>query len=220
MKSLADPESVAGMARYGINPATAYGVSIPSLRAMARRAGKSHKLAELLWQSGIHEARILAGMIEDPRALTDDQMERWVSDFNSWDLCDQSCNNLFRKVPWAHDKAMAWMSRPEELVKRAGFVLAACLTVHDKEASDEAFIRFLPFVEREAAADKRNFVKKAVNWALRQIGKRNLALNERALESAHRIREMDSASAKWGASDAIRELTDEKVLKRLRASSR
>ncbi len=219
MKSLSDPESVAGMARYGINPATAYGVSIPNLRAMARRAGKSHELAELLWKSGIHEARILAGMIEEPHALTDEQLEQWVSDFNSWDLCDQCCNNVFRKVPWAHDKAMAWMLRPEELVKRAGFVLAACLAVHDKEASDEAFIRLLSSVEREAA-DGRNFVKKAVNWALRQIGKRNLALNERALECAYRIREMDARSAKWVASDAIRELSDPKVKSRLKASSR
>lgn len=219
LKSWANPESVAGMARYGINPATAYGVSIPNLRALARRAGKNHELAGLLWKSGVHEARILAGMIEDPPALTDNQMERWVSDFNSWDLCDQCCNNLFRKAPWAYDKATAWMARPEEFVKRAGFVLAACLAVHDKQASDESFIRFLSFVEREAA-DKRNFVKKAVSWALRQIGKRNRSLNKRALESAYRVRELDAAAAKWVASDAIRELTDEKVLKRLQVSSR
>lgn len=219
LESLSNPESVAGMARYGINPAKAYGVSIPNLRAVARRTGKNHELARLLWDTGIHEARILAGMIEDHSALTDEQMERWAADFNSWDLCDQCCNNLFRKVTCAHDKAVAWMSRPEEFVKRAGFVLAACLAVHDKKASDEQFARFLTLIERESG-DGRNFVKKAVNWALRQIGKRNLALNAQALECAYRIREADSPSAKWVASDAIRELTDEKVKNRLPASSR
>lgn len=214
LKSLSNIESVAGMARYGINPTTAYGVSIPDLRAIARRTGTSHDLAHLLWESGIHEARILASMIEDPGSLTEDQMDRWAKDFNSWDLCDQCCNNLFRKVSRAYDKALAWTSRNEEFVKRAGFVLAACLAVHDKKATDEQFIRFLPVIEREAA-DTRNFVKKAVNWALRQIGKRNPDLNVRALEYAYRIREMDSKSAKWVAADAIRELADEKVRRRL-----
>jgi 3-methyladenine DNA glycosylase AlkD len=217
LKTLADSEAVAGMARYGINPATAYGVSIPNLRKIAREAGKNHELALKLWDSGIHEARILAGMIERPAEVTEQQMEAWARDFNSWDLCDQCCNNLFRKLAWAHDKAVAWTAREEEFVKRAGFVLMACLAVHDKNAEDAVFVHFLTLIESEAA-DNRNFVKKAVNWALRQIGKRNLNLNRAAIRTAEQISKMHAKAAKWIAADALRELAGEGVQARLGAA--
>jgi 3-methyladenine DNA glycosylase AlkD len=215
LKSLSDPSALAGMARFGISTKNTYGVSIPVLRKMAKQIGQNHLLAQKLWNSGIHEARILAGMIDVPEEVTERQMERWVKDFDSWDVCDQVCSNLFDKTKFAHMKAMDWTKRGEEFVKRAGFVLVAALAVHDKKADNKEFLKFLPIVKREAL-DKRNFVKKAVNWALRQIGKRNLRLNQMAIKTAEEIQGIDSKSAKWIASDAIRELASEAVRKRLR----
>ena len=214
IKSQANSENVAGMARFGINPANTYGVSIPILRKMAREIGKEHELALELWASGIHEARLLACFIDRPDMVTGEQMEGWVKDFDSWDVCDQCCSNLFDRTPVAHQKAVAWCEREEEFVRRAGFVLMAALSVHDKKAPDEAFIKFLPLMKKYAA-DERNFVKKAVNWALRQIGKRNLNLNEMAVKTAGEIKQIDSKSARWIAGDAIRELTGEKVQRKL-----
>ncbi len=216
LKSLGDPAAAEGMARYGINTNAAYGVSIPNLRTIARKAGKNHALAEDLWASGIHEARILAGMIYPPANITDKQMETWANDFNSWDLCDQCCNNLFRKAGNARAKAVEWSARDAEYVKRAGFVLMACLAVHDKKATDDEFRELLPIIKREAV-DGRNFVKKAVNWSLRQIGKRNLRLNKAAIATANEIMKLDSTAAKWIAGDAIKELRSDAVRKRLRA---
>lgn len=213
LKSLADPKAVRGMSRYGINPDRAYGVSIPNLRKIGRKAGKDHDLAEELWSSGIHEARILASMVEDPGKVTEDQMDRWAGDFNSWDLCDQCCNNLFRKTPFAHSKALQWSGREEEFVKRAGFALMASLAVHDKGAVDQEFLKFLPVIEREST-DPRNYVKKAVNWGLRQIGKRNRSLNAPAVILAEKLKESDSKPARWIGSDAFRELTSDAVRKR------
>jgi 3-methyladenine DNA glycosylase AlkD len=215
LKSLSNPEAVAGMARFGINPKNTYGVSIPVLRKMAKEIGKNHLLAQKLWSSGVHEARILAGMIDFSEEVTEKQMERWVRDFDSWGVCDQACSNLFDRTKFAHKKVLDWSKRREEFVKRAGFVLMATLAVHDKEARDRDFLKFLPIIKREAQ-DERNFVKKAVNWALRQIGKRNLHLNQKAIKTAKEIRGIESKSAKWIASDAIRELTSEAVQKRLR----
>ena len=211
-----NPRSLEGMARYGINVAQAYGASIPTLRALAKGIRRDHALAQQLWASGVHEARILAGLIDDPKQVTEEQMERWARDFDSWDVCDQVCGNLFDKTPFAYAKAVEWSARPEEFVKRAGFVLMASLAVHDKKASDDAFLRFLPLVEREAT-DERNFVHKAVNWALRQIGKRNAKLLRAALKRAKRIQKLDSKSARWIAADAIRELESDAVQARLRA---
>jgi 3-methyladenine DNA glycosylase AlkD len=179
------------------------------IRALAKEIGRSHELAQQLWDSGIHEARILAGMVDDYRHVSEEQMERWVKDFNSWDLCDQVCSNLFDKTPFAYDKAKSWTVRNEEFVKRAGFALMACLAVHDKKASDQQFLLFFPLIKKESV-DERNFVKKAVNWALRQIGKRNLALNQAAIELAHEIKTIDSKSARWIANDALRELANPK----------
>ena len=215
LKSLSNPEAVAGMARFGINAKNTYGVSIPDLRKMAKGIGKNYILAQKLWDSGIHEARILAGMIDLPEKVTEKQMKHWVKDFNSWDVCDQVCSNLFDKTKFAHKKAIEWSERTEEFVKRAGFALMAALAVHDKEASDKEFLKFLPIIKREAT-DERNFVKKAVNWALRQIGKRNLSLNKMAIKASKEIQRLDSKAARWVASDALRELTSEAVRKRLR----
>jgi len=217
LKSLSDPEAVRGMARYGINPEKAYGISIPNLRRMAKETGKDHSLAQKLWSSGIHEARILASMIDDAQMVTQAQMESWVKDFNSWDLVDQCCSNLFEKTKFAKKKAVEWSSRKEKFVKRAGFVLMARLAVSDKKAEDSLFEEFFPLIEREAE-DTRNLVKKAVSWALRQIGKRNSALNAKALEVAKGIQKTDSKSAKWIASDVIRELTSVAIQKRLHLS--
>jgi 3-methyladenine DNA glycosylase AlkD len=202
------------MARFGINPKNTYGVSIPRLRKLAKQTGMDHSLAQQLWKSGIHEARILAGMIDDPKLATEAQMERWVKHFDSWDVCDQCCLNLVEKTPFAYRKCMEWSSREEEFAKRAGFVLMARLAVSDKQAEDHRFERFLHRIKREAS-DERNFVKKAVNWALRQIGKRNRRLNREAIETAKEIRNMDSQSATWIAADAIRELTSDAVRARL-----
>jgi len=215
LESLANPANVAGMGRYGINVEHAYGVSIPVLRSMAKVIGTDHALAGRLWATGVHEARLLACLIDDPSKVTEEQAERWVKDFDSWDICDGCCSNLFDKTTLAYRKAFEWSSREEEFVKRAGFVLMAALASHDKKAPNASFEKFFPVIERESI-DDRNFVKKAVNWALRGIGKRNRALNEKAVAVALRIRKIDSRAARWIASDAIRELTSEKVRSRLK----
>jgi len=203
LRAFANPENVAGMARFGINPAGTLGVSIPNIRALAK-GRRDHQLALDLWDSGIHEARILAAMVDDPAQVTESQMEAWVLDFDSWDVCDQVCMNLFDRVPNAFKKAEEWAGRPEEFVKRAGFALMAVLAWHHKTAPDERFLAFLPIIHREAG-DKRNFVKKAVNWALRQIGKRNAALNQAAIKAAQELLGSESSTARWVASDALRE---------------
>ena len=208
LKSLANPKNVAGMARFGISAKNTLGVSIPSLRAIAKQKEnrKNHALALELWKTGIHEARILAALVDDSNQVTDAQMESWVKDFDSWDACDQVCSNLFDKTEFARAKAFEWAGRKEEFVKRAGFVLMAALAVHDKKSNDAAFVKFLPIIVREAK-DERNFVKKAVNWALRQIGKRNETLKKLAMQTATKIAKSDSKSARWIAKDALRELS-------------
>lgn len=215
LKSLADPRQLEGMARFGIRVDKAFGgIGVPVLRKLSREIGKSHKLAEELWNSGIHEARHLAAMIDEPARVTEAQMERWVKEFDSWDVCDGCCLNLFDKTPFAHRKALEWSKRKDEFVKRAGFSLMAVLAVHDRNSGDKIFERFLPIIKRESI-DERNFVKKAVNWALRQIGKRNLRLNSVAIKTAEEIRKLDSRSARWVAADALRELKSEAVQQRL-----
>ena len=216
LKSLSNPKAVEGMARYGINPKNNYGVSIPELQKIAKETGYDHALAQQLWASGIHEARILACRIDQPEKVTDQQLECWVKEIDSWDICDQCCSNLFDKTGFAYRKAVEWSEREEEFVKRAGFTLMAALAVHDKKATDEEFLKFLIIIKREAI-DNRNYVKKAVNWSLRQIGKRNPYLNKMAIQNAKEIQIIDSKSARWIASDAIRELTSEAVQEKLAA---
>jgi len=216
LRSLSNPEAVSSMARFGIKADKSFGVSVPALRKLARSIGKDHKLAQELWDTGLHEARELATMIADPKQVTEEFMERWVKDIDSWDVCDHCCGNLWDKTPYAYRKAREWSRRPEEFVKRASFSLMAALAVHDKAASDDAFIKFLPIIKRESF-DERNFVKKAVNWALRQIGKRNRNLNRHAIEVAREIQTLDSKSARWIAADALRELTNAKVQSRMKS---
>jgi 3-methyladenine DNA glycosylase AlkD len=218
LKSKVDPKGVKGMERFGISSKNTLGISIPVLRKTARKVGVNHDLALGLWKSGIHEARILAAMVDDPARVTERQMESWANDFDSWDVVDGTCGSLFDMTPMAYAKALEWAEREEEFVKRAGYVLMAELSVHDKNAGDAEFIKFFEAIER-GSTDARNFVKKAVNWALRQIGKRNLRLNKQALRLAEKIAKKDSGSAKWVASDAIRELRSEGVQRRLRHSS-
>jgi 3-methyladenine DNA glycosylase AlkD len=214
LESLSSPEDLEGRARFGIQSQKAYGVRMPELRRMARESGKNHELAEKLWQYGYSETRIMASMIDDPQQVTEDQMERWAQDFDSWDVCDQCCMNLFRKTPFAYEKISEWSTREEEFVKRAAFTLIATLAVHDKKAEDEKFIALFPLIIREST-DTRNYVKKAVNWALRQIGKRNLDLNKEAIAVADEISKIDSKIARWIASDALRELKSTKVQDRM-----
>jgi 3-methyladenine DNA glycosylase AlkD len=215
LRKLSNPANVEGMARFGINPAKTFGVRIPVLRALAKEIGTDHALALALWDSGYHEARILASMIDDPGKVSRTQMDRWVKDFDSWDVCDQCCMNLFRYTPWAWDKAKIWSGKKPEFVKRAGFAMMACL-VADRTAGDEAFAQLLPLIRREAG-DDRNFVKKAVNWALRSIGKRSKRLNRLAIAEAKAIRKIESPSAKWIATDALRELQDPATRARLKS---
>ncbi len=214
LKSMGDTKSVAGMAKFGIKSDRALGISIPNLLGLARKIGTNNKLAGQLWPSTIHEARILACMVADPQQVSEAQLERWVKDFNSWDLCDQCCNRLFSKTSFARRKALIWSQRPEEYVKRAGFVLMAVTAVHDKSAADRQFDPFFKRI-KQGAIDVRNFVKKAVIWALRQIGKRNLSLNRKAVAVAEEIQQLESRAARWVASDALRELRSNKIQQRL-----
>lgn len=215
LRKLANPENVSGMARFGINPDGTLGICAPDLMRLAKKIGKDHELAQELWDSKIHEARILAAMIDEPSKVTRKQMESWVKDFDSWDVCDQVCMRLFDKTSSAYEKTVEWTERDDEFVKRAGFAMMAVLSVHDKRASDKEFEKFLQIIVREAK-DERNYVRKAVNWALRQIGKRNLALNNKAIKTALKIQKTDSKAAKWIANDALRELRSDAVQAKLR----
>lgn len=210
LKLHANTQAIEGMARFGIRPAQALGVSIPTLRKMAKEIGRNHALALALWDSGIHEARILASMIDEPRLVSAQQMDEWVNDFDSWDVCDQVCGNLFDKTSYAYQKAVQWCQQEKEFVRRAGFVMMAELAVHDKQVQDGAFVQFFPLIKRYAD-DERKFVKKAVNWALRQIGKRNGHLRALALECAYEIHDMDSKTARWMARDALKELQSKEI---------
>jgi 3-methyladenine DNA glycosylase AlkD len=214
LEELSNPEDVEGMARFGINPQKVYGVRIPALRRISRESGIDHTLAGELWDFGFHETRILACMIDDPEMVTEEQMDSWAMDFHTWDLCDQCCMNLFSKTSFAYKKIFQWSEHEEEFVKRAAFTLIAVLAVHDKKAPDSKFEQFFPLIINEST-DNRNYVKKAVNWALRHIGKKNTRLNKKAISIAKEIHDIDSKSARWIASDALRELKSEKVQERL-----
>lgn len=214
LESISNPKTVEGMAKFGINPKKTLGISIPDLRKIARETGRDHQLAQELWESGIHKARILASYIDEPEKVGEEQLEKWVKDFDSWDVCDQVCG-FFEETPYAYQKAIEWANREEEFVKRAAFALMAGLSVHDKKTNNKEFEQFLPLV-KQAASDERNFVKKAVSWTLRNIGKRNFNLNKKAIETAREIQKMESKSAKWIAQDAIKELTSNSIQERLK----
>jgi 3-methyladenine DNA glycosylase AlkD len=214
LERMADPSRLAGMRRFGIDTTDALGISVTELRSVARTIGHDHRLAGALWRSGIHETRMLASMVDEPERVTPGQMDRWIAQVRSWDLCDGLCGNLFDRTPYWFDKAVEWSRREPEFTKRAGFALMAWAAVHRKDEPDERFERFLPLIE-EQATDGRNYVKKAVSWALRQIGKRGPALHPRAVSTAHRILELDDRTARWIARDALRELESDEVRDRL-----
>ncbi len=206
LRSKASAENVVGQRRFGIQPRGEHlGLSMGELRPFTRKHRRDHALALALWDTGVHEARILAAHIADPALLTRAEMERWALDFDSWAVVDNACIHLFRKSPHAFACAKAWIRRPGEYVRRAGFSMIATLAVHANDAPDSVFLGFLPAIRR-ASSDDRNFVRKAVNWALRQIGKRNPRLRTAALAEARRILNLDTRSARWIARDAIREL--------------
>jgi len=213
--SMASPANLEGLTRFGITVEKRLGVSVPHMRRIAKEIGKDHKLAGKLWKTGIAEAKIVASMIAVPEEMNAKDMDTWVLGFDSWDVCDQVCMNLFEKTPFAKQKISEWSRREEEFVRRAAFALIACLAWHDKQAPDEDFIQFLQVIKR-SATDERNYVRKAVNWALRNIGKRNAALNKAAIKTAKELQHIDSKAARWIAADAIRELEGAGVRERLR----
>ncbi|MBM3309156.1 MAG: DNA alkylation repair protein [Candidatus Altiarchaeales archaeon] len=215
LKSKARRDQLEGMAKFGMTSKGRLGVSVPDMRALAKKIGKNHNLALELWDTKIQEARMLASMIDEPEKVSERQLEEWVKDFDSWDVCDQTCMNLFEKTPYAWKKILEWSKREEEFVKRTAFAWIACLAWHDKKMEDKKFVEMLKVIEK-ASTDERNFVKKAVNWALRNIGKRNRNLNKEALKTARRIQKTDSKAARWIAADAIRELESPQTQKRLK----
>ena len=215
LESMQNPEAVKGMARYGINPKNNLGISIYKLREIAKEIGQDHGLALKLWNSGIHDARLLACFIDNPLDVTGEQMDSWAQDFDSWDICDQACTSLFDLSPLAWTKVFEWAEKTEEFVKRGAFSLIAGLTVHDKKVSDEKFEQFIPLIKKHSC-DERNYVKKAVNWAIRNIGKRNKNLNKRMIQLSRELLKNESKTAKWIASDALRELTSMKIQNRIK----
>src|SRR3972149_1950077 len=203
------------MARYGMKTPHRLGVQVPEMRRIAKETGKNHELALELWKTGIAEARIVAAMVDEPEKLTEAQMDDWVKDIDSWDIGDQVCMNLFEKTPLAWKKIVDWSKRDEEFVKRTAYGLLACLAWHDKTAENERFVSVFPVIAY-GALDERSSIKKAVSWALRNIGKRNQALNKESLKIAEEIRKSGTKSARWIASDVIRELESEAVQDRLK----
>lgn len=214
LKRHATRHTLDGMARYAIPSDNALGVSVADIRLLAKRLGKNHELAAALWKTGVYEARMLTSFVDEPSRVTSAQMDRWCRDFDSWGICDTLCFHLFDRSPFAWEKARQWSTSPREFVKRAGFALMASLVVHDKAAPGPRFLAFLPLIE-QGAHDERNFVKKAVNWALRCIGKRDVALNRAAVAAAKRLANSKEASCRWVGKDALRELASPKVRARL-----
>jgi 3-methyladenine DNA glycosylase AlkD len=223
LKSWRDPKNKAGMVRFGINERGTLGIPVPKLRALSKKIGRDHALALRLWRAGIHEAQLLAAMICEPEKMTAAQADSWAKSVDSWDTCDQAAMNAWRWAPFAWKKVFEWPKSGKEFVRRSGFSLMAALAVGDpstrlgagKAASDAKFIALFPLIKRYSV-DERNFVRKAVNWALRQIGKRNLKLNKAAIKAAKDIAKIDTKAARWIAADAIRELSDPKIISRLK----
>ena len=219
LRSLGSEENRAGQARFGINTARAYGVSITNLRPIARRLKRDHALAAALWATGVHEARILAGFVDEPEQVKPAQMDEWAAAFDSWDLCDQVCGGLFDRTPHVEKKIVTWAEDDREFVRRAAFALLASYSTHAKKVPDDAFLPFLPLIEKHAT-DPRNFVRKAVNWALRTIGKRSMALHAPALALAEKLAASQDRTARWIGKDAVRELSDPKQIARIAARKR
>jgi len=214
LRSIGNEHNRKGMARFGINTENAFGVSVKNIRAIAKEAGKNRELAKELWETGCHEARIMASIIDMPEKVTKKQMNRWVKEFNSWDLCDQVITNLFSKTEYAKKMAVKWSGKKDEFTKRAGFVMMAVGAVHWKNEPDSTFIKMFPLIE-QAVCDDRNMVKKGVNWAIRQIGKRNTTLNKKAISFSKRFIDDESKDARWVCRTALKELESDAVMKKL-----
>jgi 3-methyladenine DNA glycosylase AlkD len=218
LRTLADPQRLEGMARYGIGSDGALGVTVTELRKVAREVGRDHGLAAELWDTGVHEARILASLVDDASLVDEAQFERWAAGFESWDLCDQVCQNLFRHAAPAWTKAVEWTRRPDLFVKRAGFSLVAGLAVADKRSDDQRFAGLLPALA-DGADDERPLVRKGASWALRAVGKRSPRLHALAMETATQLRRRDGSGARWVGTDVLRELQSESVQRRLAGRS-
>ena len=214
LRAKSAPEPLKGMARFGIDITNTLGVSMPNIRGIGKEITRDHDLAQALWESGINEAKILASLVDHPKWVTSHQMDEWANEFNSWDVCDQVCGNLFDKTPMTDEKINAWRNEEKEFVRRAAFALIAWRAVHDKKSGDEVFLNYLPYIE-EASVDYRNFVRKAVNWALRQIGKRSASLHGPALALSKKLATSDDKSKRWIGKDAFKELDDETIRRRL-----
>ena len=215
LEECGNADAVKGMARFGISPKKVFGVSMPDLRSLAKEIGVDHDMAGLLWKMKYRETMILSSLIDDPTLVDENQLGSMVKDFYDWEVCDQTIMNLMQKTPFAWDYAAKWCEREEEFVRRAGFVLIARLAVSEKTVSDEKFMAYFRYIKKYSV-DERNVVKKAVNWALRQIGKKSIFLNREAIKLAQDIQTVESRAARWIAADAIRELKSPAVQQRLR----
>jgi len=219
MAKNAKPGYKEGMARFGIKSDVALGIPLPEIRKLAKEIGKDHEVALELWKANIHEAKLLVPLIDEKDKVTEKQMDEWVEDFYSWDICDQCCSNLFDKTPFYDKKIKEWVKSEKEFVRRAGFALMATSAVHDKKAPDSQFLGYLTLIKKYSN-DERNFVKKAVNWAVRQIGKRSISLYGPALKLAKELKESKDKTARWIGSDAARELENPKIKQRLKKKSK
>lgn len=214
LRSHKNQKNIEGMKRFGIIGKEVIGwPSVPAMRKWGKELGPDHELAQELWDSGIHEARIIAGFTEDPKTIKEKQMDLWVNDFDSWDMCDLICSGLFDRSEYSEKKILEWTQSQKEFVRRAGFVLICAKTVHDKKAPNSEFTKYFPLIKKYCT-DERNFVRKAVNWSLRQIGKRNYILNKKAIKIAEELKKTNSKSARWIANNALKELTDKKTISR------
>ncbi|MBP6672482.1 MAG: DNA alkylation repair protein [Bacteroidetes bacterium] len=211
LRKKGNKRTVEGMKRFGITDVDAYGVSVPDIRSIARLIKKDHALARSLWESDIHEARILAVLIADPDHATLSQMDTWTRGMRNWAQCDAACGEFFQRTRSAETLPERWCRQPKEFVRRAGFVMMASIAVHHKKLDDHIFEDFFPLII-EYSIDERNFVRKGVNWALRQIGKRNLRLHKKAIALSKEIQNISSPTAQWIAADALRELNDPKTI--------
>lgn len=205
-----------GMARFGLPSDHALGVSMADIKVLGARLGRSHELAAALWDTGVYEARLLTSFVDEPARVTSAQMDRWCRDFDNWGVCDTLCFHLFDRTPHAWAKVARWHNHRGEFVRRAAFALLASLALHDKAAADSRFLPSLRLIER-AASDERNFVKKGVSWALRAVGRRNLALNAASVTVARRLAASSEAAPRWVGKDALRELTGATVTRTLTA---
>lgn len=211
-ESLSDAGHAENMKKFGIQYVKSYGLRLPQIRKVAKECGRNHELAQKLWNHGYHETYLLATLVEEPDSVSSTQLENWVNTFYSWDLVDQACINLLRFIPEAHDNIFIWCDSDMEFVKRTAFSLIAVLAVHEKDSDFDIYFDIL----REGSKDNRNFVKKSVNWAIRQIGKTNKENNEKALRLSYELLEMDNKASKWVARGAIKELESERVQSKLK----